>query len=47
MNLITVLYNHNLLSVIAYTCVDLEDVIADEPDKVGKVWHGRFVDDKL
>ena len=37
---------HFLLSIVADAGVDLEDVVADEPDQVGKVGHGCLVDDE-
>jgi len=37
----------NLLCIVTNACVDLEDVIADEPDQVGEVGHGRLVDHEL
>ena len=37
----------NLLSIIADTSVDLQDVVANEPDKVGKVGDGGLVNDEL
>ncbi len=38
---------NNLLSIVANACVDLEDVVADEPDEVGEVGHGCLVDHEL
>ena len=35
------------LGVVPHAGVDVEDVVADEPHEVGKVWHGRLVDDEL
>lgn len=38
--------NRSLLCVVAHACVNVQDVVADEPDEVGEVWHGRLVDDE-
>ena len=35
------------LDVVPDARVHVEDVVADEPDEVGEVWHGRLVDDEL
>ena len=36
-----------LLSVVPDASVDLQDVVADEPDEVGEVRHRRLVDHEL
>jgi hypothetical protein len=49
---LTIAYNlakgtvHFLLSIVANASVDLQDVVADEPDQVGEVGHGSLVDDE-
>lgn len=36
----------NLLRIVPDTSIDFQDVVADEPDKIGKVWHCSFVNDE-
>ena len=36
----------NLLRIVPDTSVNFQNVVADEPDQIGKVRHGRFVDHK-
>ncbi len=43
---LSVLHVPYLLCVVPDTGVDVQDVVADEPDQVGEVWDGRLVDDE-
>lgn len=38
---------YNLLSIVANAGVQLQNVVADEPDEVGEVGRGRLVLDEL
>lgn len=46
-NCLVTFHKHHLLGVVAYTSIHVQDMISDEPDQVGEIWHSRLVNDEL